>query len=145
MFQFAPAIVRDLDVTPFPRPILSCLVHDNWDYLKMKIPNRAGNEISGVSQDGVSISIKGQIGSVSGSLKLTESEMLTAAEALRDALNASGETGYVLSLFEDELENRRYFQNCLTTRLEIDFSNPAIYSYSVSIFAADPTLYGQVE
>ncbi|WP_437194555.1 hypothetical protein [Planctomicrobium sp. SH527] len=142
MFQFAPAIVRDLDLIPFPRPILSCQVHDSWDYLKMKVPNRDGNEISGISQDGVSISIEGQIGSVSGSLKLSEAEMLSAAETLREALNASGETGYVLSLFNDDADNRRYFQNCLTTRFEIDFSNPAIYSYSVSIFAADPTLYG---
>ncbi|SFH68430.1 hypothetical protein [Planctomicrobium piriforme] len=142
MLQFAPAIVRDLDVVEFPRPILTCRLHDSWDFLKLKVPRRDGDQVAGPSRDGVDVTIEGQIGSLSGELKLSEAEMLSAVEELRAALHVADEEGFALALFQDDEGGRRYFQQCLTTRFDVDFSNPRIYSYAASIHASDPVLYG---
>lgn len=140
--QFSPAIIRGLSVIEFPRPILSCRIHDTWDYLKLKVPRQDGNQIAGPSRDGVNITIEGEIGSLSGTLKLSEADMLDAAEILREALHVDNDSGYELGLFKDASGNRRVFHDCFTNRLEIDFSNPSLFSYSVTIHASNPKLHG---
>jgi len=140
--QLAPAILRGLDQIDFPRPILICRLHDSWDYLKLKVPRQDGDQISGASRDGVDISIEGQFGTHSGELTLSEAEMLAAVDLLRDALHSSDETGFELVLFQAASGAWRSFRQCQTTRFEVDFSNPSLFSYSASIHAADPVLHG---
>ncbi|HWL09532.1 MAG TPA: hypothetical protein VNQ76_14075 [Planctomicrobium sp.] len=139
--HFSPAILRGLNVIEFPRPVISCRLHDSWDYLKLKVPRQDGDQVAGTSRDGVDISLEGEFGSVSGSLKLSEEAMLNAMEELRTALHVENEEGYSLALFKSSSGDRRYFQNCLTTRFEVDFSNPSLFSYTVVIHASNPVLY----
>jgi hypothetical protein len=141
MLEFRPAIIRDDAIIELPRPILACRIHDSWDFLKMKVPLQDGNQLAGPSRDGVDISIDGQIGAYSGELKLTEGAMLDALLALRSALHVTDAEGYLFALFATpDHSQARYFRRCLTSRFDVDFSNPRLYAYSVAIHAADPVL-----
>lgn len=142
MLNFHPAIIRDDVQVDLPRPVLVCRLHDSWDFLKLKVPLRDGDQLSGPSRDGVEITIEGQIGQHSGSLKLSEETMLEVVQTLRNALHVQRDEGYLLSLFRDDEQTRFcFFRNCLTSRLDIDFSNQRIFSYAISIHAADPVFY----
>lgn len=142
MLIFRPAVLRGSTRLDLPRPVLVCRLHDSWDYLKLKVPLRAGEQVSGPSQDGVRISLEGQIGSQAGALKLREEEMLEALLALRGVLHVEGSDFYVLSLYEEEGGSRaRYFRQCVTDRFDVDLSNQRLYSYAISIRATDPVLY----
>ncbi len=142
MWAFAPAVIRGDASFEFPRPILACRLHDSWDYLKLKVPRQEGDQITGMSRDGVDISIEGQFGSMGGSITLSEEEMLEAVDQLRQALHVEGDDDFELALFQDANGNVRSFRQCVTTRLDVDFSNPSLFTYSAVIHAADPVLLG---
>jgi len=141
MLQFAPAILQGDLVIEFPRPIVVCRIHDSWDFLKLKVPRQDGDQLAGPSRDGVEITIEGQIGTHSGELKLTEERMLEAIDVLRAALHTTDDSGFSLALYQMNAGNYRYFRKCLTSRFDFDLSSQHIYTYAVSIHAADPTLH----
>ena len=143
MLAFQPAISRPGSLVEFPRPILSLRVLDAWDFKKFKVPLSDGDQVKGHSRDGATIQIEGQIGSHSGSLKLTEVEMLSTLETIRQQLDVNATVGELsLVLFADQPNNQfRYFQNCTTSRFEFDLSNHHLYAYSATLHAADPVLH----
>ena len=143
MLKFSPAIFRPSATTEFPQPVQVFRMMDTWDFEKMKVPLRDGDQIAGHSRQGVEIAIEGQIGKHSGELKLTEPEMLLTLQTLREAFNVdSAADQYSLILFADEpSSDYRYFKSCTTTRFEFDLSNQHLYSFAATIHAADPTLY----
>jgi len=141
MLQFIPAILRGSQIVEFPRPILACRVHDSWDFLKLKVPRQDGDQLAGPSRGGVEIAIEGQVGSQTGELKLSEERMLEALETLRAALHSGEDAGFSLALYQSGPGAFRYFRKCLTSRFDFDLSSPRLYSYAVSIHAADPTLH----
>ena len=143
MFEFQPAISRPASFIEFPRPVTSFRVLDSWDFQQMKVPLQPGDQVEGHSKNGVSISLEGQIGSHSGTLKLSEEEMLSTLDTIRTVLDVNQVSGkFVLVLFEDlQSDQFRYFQKCTTSRFEFDFSSKHIYSYAATIHASDPTLY----
>lgn len=143
MLKFSPGIARQGIYTEFPHPILVCRFRDGWDFEKMKVPLKDGVDLTGHSRDGTHILIEGQIGSESGELRLTEPEMLTTLNSLRNRLNVSTSSKpFELVLFHDEsTSDARYFKDCTTTRFECDLSNQHLYSFAATIQAADPYLY----
>ncbi|QDT33629.1 hypothetical protein [Thalassoglobus polymorphus] len=143
MLMFHPAIVRGGTKVDLPRPILVFRVRDAWDFEKMKVPLRDGDQLTGHSRQGADIAIEGQIGQHSGSLKVTEPEMLAVLETLRDTLSVNATAGtFSLVVFADESStDHRYFKACTTTKFEFDLSNQHLYSFSAMIHAADPHLY----
>jgi hypothetical protein len=142
MIQFGPAILKDDVLIEFPRPLTVCRIHDSWDFMKMKVPLQDGEQISGPSRDGVDVILEGQLGSHAGELKLSEAMMLETLLTLREALNVSGDQTFELVLFHDEAGVPcRSLRRCVPNRFDVDFSNPHVYAYSVSIHAADPVLY----
>ena len=142
-FTFKPAIDNGVLFQELPRPILRFRVQDAWDYKQFKVPLKDGDTLVGQSQQGIDISIEGQIGSQSGALKLSEAEMFDALENLRAALNVDGTDGkYDLFLYHDASSaTYRKFQACTTVRFEYDLSEKAIFTYSVTIHAEDPGIY----
>ena len=143
MLKFHPAIARGLTIVEFPHPVLVFRIRDAWDYEKMKVPLRDGDQIVGHSRQGVDIAIEGQIGQHSGALKLSEPDMLATLDTLRDALDVNPISGtYSLVLFDDDASaDHRYFKTCTTTKFEFDLSNQHLYSFAALIHAADPTLF----
>lgn len=141
MLQFVPTIVQGDVMTELPRPITVCRIHDSWDFLKMKVPRRDGDQLAGISRDGVEITLEGQIGSHSGEITLGEQTMLATIETLRRALHPLDDIGFALALFQEGTHQYRYFRNCLTSRFDFDLSNQHLYSYAISIHASDPVLY----
>lgn len=143
MLTFHPAIVRDGTLIELPRPILVFRLHDSWDFMKLKVPLRDGDQVAGHSRSGVDIAVEGQIGSHSGQLRLTEAEMLDSIETLRAALHVDGDDDtYTLAVFEDlQADHYRFFQNCTTNRFDVDLSDKHLYSYTLSIHASDPQLH----
>lgn len=143
MLKFHPAIARAGTVIEFPHPILVFRVRDAWDFDKMKVPLRDGDQVVGHSKAGADIAIEGQIGQHSGALKLTEPEMLTTLSTIREALDVNATVGsYSLLLFSDSaVDDHRYLKSCTTTRFEFDLSNPTIYSFAAVIHAADPVMH----
>lgn len=143
MLIFHPAIARNSSLLELPHPILVFRIRDAWDFEKMKVPLRDGDQLAGHSREGTEIAIEGQIGQHSGNLKLTEPDMLATLEVMREALTVNETVGsFSLVLFEDATNNdHRYFKSCTTTRFEFDLSNQHLYSFNVMIHAADPHLY----
>lgn len=145
MLILQPGIVRDGSLTELPRPIVSCRLHDAWDFQKLKVPRQDGDIIAGTSQDGVEIRIEGQIGSVSGELKLSEEQMFEAVEELRAALQpVPDEAGYELVLFRSSEGEARSLRHCTTIRLDVDFSSRHLFAYTLAIHAADPVIYSEL-
>lgn len=143
MLKFHPGIAREGTIVEFPHPVLVFRIRDAWDFEKMKVPLRDGDQIVGHSKAGSDIAIEGQIGQHSGSLKLSEPEMLTTLNTIRDALDVNSlNLNYSLVVFNDDaVDDHRYFKNCTTTKFEFDLSNSNIYSFAAVIHAADPILY----
>lgn len=142
-FVFEPAVVRDETIFRLPRPIVSLRVQEAWDFERFKVPLRDGDQHVGHSRQGVDILLEGQIGSLDGSLKLTEEAMFAALEELRDGLDVSeAASKFELFLYLDEIaDTYRKFRDCSTVRLEYDLSSPHLFTYSAVIHADDPHIY----
>ena len=141
MFTFAPTIIRGSTFFELPRPIVSLRLSDAWDFQRFKVPLRDGDTITGHSRNGSEIRLEGQIGSHAGQIQPDEAAMFATMEALRGSLHvASPADVFILSLYHDELGQHHYFQDCTTTRLELDLSEKHLFNFSVQIHAANPSL-----
>ncbi|TWT35052.1 hypothetical protein KOR42_52680 [Thalassoglobus neptunius] len=143
MFTFYPAVHRSGTLTELPRPVVNFRVLDSWDYQKLKVPLQDGEHVQGHSRDGTMINIEGQIGMHSGQPRLSESDMLASLDETRNVLDVNAESGsFRFILFRNQSNGTyRYFEECCATRFEFDLSNHSLYTYSVSIYAANPLLH----
>ena len=142
-FLFKPAIYQNSVLYELPRPVTQLRIQDSWDYLRFKVPLVDGDYQVGHSLQGVDISLKGQVGSQAGNLKLTEQEMFEAIEQLRSYLDISSDGEiYDLFLYHDSLSSTfRHLKKCSTVRFEYDLSDKNLFVYSAIIHAADPVIY----
>ena len=142
-FVFRPAISLNGVRYELPRPITKLLIEDAWDFQRFKVPLKTGDQLAGHSQQGVEITLAGQLGTQAGELKATEEAMFTELENLRNALHVADESQkYSLYVYYDELsETYRRFQNCSTVRFTYDLSDVHLFSYVIVIHAEDPVLY----
>jgi hypothetical protein len=145
MFTFKPAIWRNSTLYELPRPIVSVRLLDSFDFEQFKVPLAAGDAVEGRSQNGVDVSIEGQIGTQAGQLKTDEASMFTAIETLRANLAAdSPEDSYELFLYHDPGSSTyRSLRGCSTVRFEYDLSDPHLFTYAVVVHATDPEIYTQ--
>lgn len=143
MLKFQPAISRPGSLVAIPHPVLVFRIQDAWDFERMKVPLRDGDQLAGRSRNGVEIVIEGQIGEHAGNLRLTEPEMLASMQAFRSTLDVKEEQAqYSLVVFsDDQLDDHRFFRSCTTQRCEFDLSSQHLYSFSLLIHASDPSLY----
>lgn len=143
MLKFQPGIARHGSVTEFPRPIQGFRIRDAWDFEKMKIPLLDGDQLVGHSRSGTEILLEGQIGQHTGSLKLSEPEMFSTLNLMRDALDVNESCpAFEFVLFADESTSEyRFFRDCTTVRFEFDLSEKCIYSFSAVIHAANPRIF----
>jgi len=142
-FTFKPAIYQNASFYELPRPVPVVRMRDAWDAGRFKVPLADGDTLTGHSRQGVDISIEGQIGSQSGTLKISEGDMLQEAETLRDRLDvASDAEKFELFLYHDSASGTyRKFKTCSTVQFEIDLSNQNLFTYSMVVHAEDPVLY----
>ena len=142
-FQFKPTIDNGTILHELPRPILRFHVQDGWDFEQFKVPLKDGDTLVGHSQQGIDISIEGQIGTQSGTLKLTEAEMFDALESLRSVVDvADSNSKYDLFLYYDVASSTyRKYKSCSTVRFEYDLSEKNLFTYSLTIHAEDPVIY----
>jgi hypothetical protein len=145
MFTFKPAIWRNDTLYELPRPIVAVRVQDTWDFEQFKVLLRDGVDVAGRSQNGVDISIEGQIGTQAGALQADEAAMFAALESLRSALGVSSpEATYELFLYHDSgTSTYRSFRACTTVRFEYDLSDKALFTYAVVVHAADPVIHAE--
>jgi hypothetical protein len=143
MLLFKPAIWREGELYELPRPVTTLRLLDAWDAERMKVPLRDGDLLAGHSRQGVDIAIEGQIASQAGTLRLTEEEMFLELDELRTRLNvAAGESPYEFFLYHDPAtETFRSFRNCSTVRFEYDLSDARLFTYAITLHAADPVIH----
>ncbi|MCA9053863.1 MAG: hypothetical protein KDA75_08500 [Planctomycetaceae bacterium] len=143
MFVFKPALYRAGQLFEFPRPVTSVRIHDSWDYARFKVPLLDGDVTAGHSHNGVDIALEGRLASQAGQLKLDEAAMFSAVEQLRSRLTRStADPPFQFFLYHDPATSTyRSFQQCHTVRFEYDLSDPHMFTYSVVIHAADPTIH----
>jgi hypothetical protein len=141
MLTFAPQIIRQTTILEIPRPIVSLRLADAWDVQRFKVPLRDGDILAGHSRNGTDIRLEGQIGSHEGSLKLDEGAMFDTLETLRAALHVESSTDtYILSLYHDHFGEHRYFEDCTTTRFDVDLSDKHLFSFQIHIHASQPAI-----
>jgi hypothetical protein len=142
-FTFKPAIYKNSVLYELPRPVPVVRMRDAWDAGRFKVPLADGDALVGHSRQGVEISIEGQIGSQSGTLKTSEGDILQAAELLRERLDVSSDAEkFELFLYHDTASGTyRKFKICSTVQFEIDLSNQNLFTYSMVVHAEDPVLY----
>ncbi len=137
---FGPTIVRGGARFVLPGPILQCRVADRWDFQRFKVPLTAGVLTTGLTRDGVEISIRGHLAAWAGAVVVGEVGMLDVAEQLRQAADTE-EGKFVLELYRDGTTGAgRGFADCTTARLDLDFSDPAMFTYALLVHADDPRL-----
>ncbi|MEZ6056551.1 MAG: hypothetical protein R3C01_07590 [Planctomycetaceae bacterium] len=143
MLIFKPAIRRNDLLFELPRPVVSLRIQDSWDFARFKVPQFDGDFLTGHSQNGVDVSIEGRIGSQGGELTLTEGQMFAALEALREALSVQGDDDtFEFFLYHDaESQTFRSLRGVSTVRFEYDLSDKHLFTYSLTLHAADPTIY----
>lgn len=142
-FTFKPAIYKNSSLYELPRPVPVVRVRDAWEASRFKVPLGDGDTLVGHSRQGVDISVEGQIGSQSGTLKTSEGEMLQESETLRGTLDVtSGLEKFEFFLYHDVASaTYRKFKSCSTVQFEIDLSDQNLFTYSLVIHAEDPVLY----
>ena len=91
-FTFKPAIYKNSVLYELPQPVLAVRVQDAWDFEQFKVPLAEGDFLTGHSQQGVGISVEGQIGEQSGSPKALEQAMFAEIETLRTALDITSDS-----------------------------------------------------
>jgi hypothetical protein len=141
---FRPGVWRAGVMFELPRPIPVLRIEDRWDYTRLKVPLRAGDELAGVSADGVDIVIQGQFGSRLGAVTADESAMFAALEGLREAVRGGpDDPPYELFLYYDpEGAVYRKFRSCRTVRFECDLSNVHLFGYELVVHAEEPGISG---
>jgi len=142
-FVFQPGLYKSSSLYFLPRPITALRVTEGWDFQQFKIPLKAGDVHVGHSRDGITILVEGQLGSQDGDLKLSEAEMFSALETLRESLEVTSDADkFEFFLYYDASSSTyRKHKNCSVVRFEYDLSNPHLFSYSATLHADDPTIY----
>ena len=142
-FVFKPAVYKSSALYELPRPVPVLRVRDAWDASRFKVPLADGDALVGHSRQGVDISLEGQIGSQSGSLKTSEGAMLEELEALRSTLDVSSASEkFEFFIYHDATSGTyRKFKLCSTVQFEMDLSNQNLFTYSLVVHAENPVLY----
>jgi len=142
-FVFKPAVYGGAGLYELPRPVPVLRVRDSWDSSRFKVPLADGDATVGHSRQGVDISLEGQVGSQSGTLKTTEGAMLQELETLRETLDVSSAAEkYEFFIYHDSSSGvYRKFKTCSTVQFEMDLSDQNLFTYSLIVHAEDPVLY----
>ena len=123
-FTFKPALYKNSALYELPQPVLAVRIQDAWDFEQFKVPLSAGDFLTGHSQQGVVISIEGQIGEKTGAPKALEQAMFAELEALRTALDITSDSDkFEFFLYHDSSSSTyRKFKSCSTVRFDYDLS-----------------------
>jgi len=143
MLHFHPALWRDGELMPVPRPVTLLRVQDAWDALRFKVPLGDGDVSAGWSRNGVEIFLEGQFGSEQGALLPDETTMFLALEAFRARLHA-GESAAEFQFFlyhDPDSGIYRSFRRCVAVRFDYDLSDQQRFSYALRLHAHDPRLH----
>jgi len=142
-FFFKPAIYKNSVLVQLPLPVVSVRVQEAWDFEMLKVPLADGDFVTGHSQQGVSISIDGQIRAQAGAPKASEEAMFAVIENMRSTLDVSAAGDkYSFFLYHDVATSTyRKFKSCSTVKFDYDVSDKNLFPYSIVIHAEDPVLY----
>ena len=140
MWTFAPAVVLPQETIELPRPVTTLKLLDSWDAARFRIPGRAGEVTRGSAPGGVTIAIRGRIGSQAGTLAADESAMLDVLHRIREALHDLGpDDSFGLAIYRDG-ESLRGFTDCTPLKVEADLSDAALFGYSLVVRAGSVQL-----
>lgn len=107
-----------------------------------KVPLLDGEFTSGHSQNGLEITINGELAQQENNLLLTELQMIDAMNQLRELIHTSHtDTPLTVFLIYDPIDsNYRYFENCSASKITFDLTSPHVYTYQLSLLIDTPTL-----
>ncbi len=126
-----------------PGPITGCRIQESWDAERFKVPLRAGDQVAGLSRNGIDVTLRGAVGKRGEAAAFTEQAMWDTLLELREKLDVAGETKFELRLLADG-DRADLLTGCTTTRFEYDLSNPSLFSYSVQIHATSAEVVTRV-
>ena len=138
--KFAPALELGETMVLLPGPIRKFQVQDGWSYDRHKVLLEEGDRTVGSTRNGADISIEGDVAFQGATRLLSELEMSSALESLRELVNGHVGEDLKLYLFQDELGNCRYFERCSVVKLRCDLSEPELYQYQLTIHAGQPSM-----
>ena len=142
MFTFKPAIWRNSTLYELPRPVTLLRLQDSWDITRFKVPLAAGDIVAGTSRNGLDVAIEGQLAAQAGQPVAGEEQMFLELETLRTQLDVTDPDTFELFLYHDSPSGTyRSLRGCTTLRFDYDLSSPRLFTYSIAIHAADPTIY----
>jgi len=112
------------------------------------VPLKTGVDITGVSRDGVQISVTGEFGIQDSDVELTEQAMFTEVENLDAKLDVEGDTKYEFFIYYDSGSSTyRKFKQCSTANFDWDVGDDQnkLFTYAISIKSEDPVIYTTAE
>lgn len=144
-FTWKPAIRKGGTLTLLPRPVTLLKPHDSWDMRDSKVPLKDGSIVTGHSFNAVEIEIAGML-AIDGSVAdLTEQEMFTHYESMRNLLNINSDAQkYEFFIYHDAGTGvYRKYKQCSARDLVLSFGDDdhVVFTYSATIIADDPTIY----
>jgi hypothetical protein len=146
-FVWKPAIYKPIGATTYflPKPINMLKVGSGWDARESKIPLKDGETFTGHTLNSAKISIQGQFGKDAGGFLLSEEDMWTAWEELREAVNIDSDTNkYEFFIYHDGGSSTyRKLKLCCPVSCELQFGDEDchLFGYQVEIRAEDPVIY----
>ena len=140
MWTFAPTVILPSGPLELPRPVTTLKVLDGWDASRFRVPGRAGETARGSTPGGVTVSVRGRLGSHEGGVTAGEPAMLATLERLRLALHDLGpDETFGLAIYRDGPAVRG-LAKCTPLKLEFDLSEPALFAYALTLRAGEPAI-----
>jgi len=142
-FEYKPAIYKNAQLYELPKPILSLKLQDSWNQEQFRVPLATGDVLVGHAQNGLTISVKGELHHTTGTPKAAELALFDDLETLRAALSTSSpDERYELLLYHDDnAELYRRLVSCATLHFQFDFADQHRMVYGIEIHAEDPIIY----
>ena len=135
MWTFRPTVLLPTQTFELPRPVTTLKVVDSWEAARFKVPARPGEVTRGQSPGGVTIAVRGQIGTHAGVVQSGEPAMFEVIDALRTALHGLGpDESFGLAVFRDGAAVRG-FAECSVLKVEYDLSDAVLFGYSMTVRA----------
>ena len=140
MWTFAPALVLPAETIPLPRPVTTLKLLDTWEAARFRVPGRAGELARGSVAGGVTVSVRGRVGTHAGQPAVAEPQMLEVLHRVREALHAVGpDETFGLAIYESA-GVLRGFTDCTPLKVEADLSDPALFGYALTLRAGSVAL-----
>jgi len=138
-----PAIYKSGQLTELPRPVTRCEFQDEWDHRASKVPLKDGIETTGISYNGIRVTVAGQCGLDAGTKTITEETMFAKLQDMRAKVNIDSDSQkYEFFVYHKVGGPYRKLKRCIPQGFGMSFGDDdfVIFTYTLEVLPQDPSI-----